>query len=95
MYRVAYGLYWALNHGTMGRDKKAGELAFAKILPSTEPEAKPARVTAAQKRAGEVAKWRKVLSIIAEAPGLMEDEGAVKARALERLAVLKAKPPKE
>ena len=74
----------------MGRDKKAGELSFDKILPAAG-ETKARKASASQLRAAEVRKWRKVLQTMDDVPGLLgEEEAAVRLRAMNRLTELKA-----
>ena len=93
--QMAVAAYWAatvINAGTMGRQKAVQP---KDLLPPEDVGVTPVgKVTKAQARRAEVKKWREVLKVIDETPGVLENEAEVKARALDRLAVLKATPPK-
>ena len=90
--RMIEAAHWTsilLNAGTMGRKKPIQPL---ELLPAdyAPPPTAAKKATAAQLRRAEVKKWRDLLAMVKESPGLLQDEAKQVLQAEIRLRELGA-----
>jgi hypothetical protein len=87
---MATAAYWAavmINAGTMGRKKP---IQPKELLPREGESTAPKKPTRRQLRAAEVKRWRDLLAMAEETPGLLKDEPELIEQAHRRLRELKA-----